>query len=91
MEVIHDEAGGRDVVRVLEELGRRSIQSVARRRWWRRRAFMDAGMVNKVTFFIAPVIIGGREAPTAVAGSGVENGRGLAPRRSKGHTSWFRH
>ena len=30
------------------------------------------GMVNKVTFFVAPVIIGGREAPTAVAGVGVE-------------------
>lgn len=73
VEVILDEAGGRDVVRVLEELGRRSIQSVLLEGGGGvAGAFMDAGMVNKVTFFIAPVIIGGREAPTAVAGSGVE-------------------
>ncbi|MCU1264795.1 MAG: Riboflavin biosynthesis protein RibD [Acidobacteria bacterium] len=73
VEVIADETGGRDVFRVLEELGRRSIQSllvegggvVAG-------AFIDAGMVDKATFFIAPVIIGGREAPTAVAGVGIE-------------------
>ena len=35
-------------------------------------AFIDAGMVNKVTFFVAPVIIGGREALTAVGGVGAE-------------------
>jgi diaminohydroxyphosphoribosylaminopyrimidine deaminase/5-amino-6-(5-phosphoribosylamino)uracil reductase len=34
--------------------------------------FLDAGLVNKVTFFIAPLIIGGREAPPAVGGRGIE-------------------
>jgi diaminohydroxyphosphoribosylaminopyrimidine deaminase/5-amino-6-(5-phosphoribosylamino)uracil reductase len=34
--------------------------------------FLDAGLVDKVTVFIAPMIIGGRDAPNAVGGSGVE-------------------
>lgn len=37
--------------------------------------FIDAGLVNKVTFFIAPKIIGGTAAPSAVAGSGIEKMR----------------
>jgi diaminohydroxyphosphoribosylaminopyrimidine deaminase/5-amino-6-(5-phosphoribosylamino)uracil reductase len=35
-------------------------------------AFLDAGLVNKVTFFIAPKIIGGTAAPNAIGGAGVE-------------------
>jgi diaminohydroxyphosphoribosylaminopyrimidine deaminase/5-amino-6-(5-phosphoribosylamino)uracil reductase len=35
-------------------------------------ALLDAELVNKVTFFIAPLIIGGREAPAAVGGVGAE-------------------
>ena len=35
-------------------------------------ALFDAGMVDKVIAFIAPVIIGGSKARTAVAGSGIE-------------------
>lgn len=58
---------------VLQELGDRSIQSVlieggattAGR-------FFDAGLVNKVTFFMAPKIVGGAGAPGAIGGSGVE-------------------
>jgi len=34
--------------------------------------FIDAGLVNKVTFFVAPKIVGGSEAPGAVGGVGVE-------------------
>jgi diaminohydroxyphosphoribosylaminopyrimidine deaminase/5-amino-6-(5-phosphoribosylamino)uracil reductase len=34
--------------------------------------FLDAGLVNKVSVFIAPMIIGGAEAPNAVAGTGAE-------------------
>jgi diaminohydroxyphosphoribosylaminopyrimidine deaminase/5-amino-6-(5-phosphoribosylamino)uracil reductase len=64
---------GRDLLSVLNELGGRSFQSVlieggagvAGK-------FLDAGLVNKVTVFIAPMIIGGREAPNAVGGEGVE-------------------
>jgi diaminohydroxyphosphoribosylaminopyrimidine deaminase/5-amino-6-(5-phosphoribosylamino)uracil reductase len=35
-------------------------------------ALFDGGLVDKVIAFIAPIIIGGREAVTAVAGRGVE-------------------
>src|SRR2546422_1037027 len=33
-------------------------------------ALMDGGLIDKVPFFIAPMIIGGLAAPTAVAGTG---------------------
>jgi diaminohydroxyphosphoribosylaminopyrimidine deaminase/5-amino-6-(5-phosphoribosylamino)uracil reductase len=73
VEVVRDAAKGRDLLAILEELGLRSLQSalvegganVAGN-------FLDAGLVNKVSFFIAPLIIGGREAPTAVGGKGAE-------------------
>lgn len=73
MEVITDASGGRDILAVLQELGRRSIQSVLLEGGGKvAGAFIDAGLVNKVTFFIAPLIIGGTDAPTAVAGFGAE-------------------
>jgi diaminohydroxyphosphoribosylaminopyrimidine deaminase/5-amino-6-(5-phosphoribosylamino)uracil reductase len=73
VEVVRDAANGRDLAAVLDELGRREIQSllvegganVAGK-------FLDAGLVNKVSFFIAPKIIGGLDAPTAIGGLGVE-------------------
>jgi len=73
VEVVRDAANGRDLAMVLEELGKREIQSllvegganVAGK-------FFDAGLVDKVSFFIAPKIIGGLDAPTAVGGRGVE-------------------
>lgn len=65
--------GGRDLVAVLDELGRRGYNSllieggagVAG-------AFLDAGLINKVSFFIAPLIIGGTDAPAAIGGAGPE-------------------
>jgi diaminohydroxyphosphoribosylaminopyrimidine deaminase/5-amino-6-(5-phosphoribosylamino)uracil reductase len=73
VEVVRDPANGRELAKVLDELGRREIQSllvegganVAGK-------FLDAALVNKISFFIAPMIIGGRDAPTAIAGRGVE-------------------
>ncbi|HEY2961329.1 MAG TPA: bifunctional diaminohydroxyphosphoribosylaminopyrimidine deaminase/5-amino-6-(5-phosphoribosylamino)uracil reductase RibD [Pyrinomonadaceae bacterium] len=63
----------RDLRLVLQELGRRSIQSVLVEGGARvAGAFIDAKLVNKITFFIAPKIVGGTEAPSAVGGSGVE-------------------
>jgi diaminohydroxyphosphoribosylaminopyrimidine deaminase / 5-amino-6-(5-phosphoribosylamino)uracil reductase len=57
---------------VLETLGRRAIQSVLVEGGASvAGAFIDAGLVNKVTFFIAPKIVGG-DAPSAIAGHGVE-------------------
>ena len=65
-----------DLVSLLNELGKRDLESmlveggsaVAG-------AFMDSGLVNKVTFFVAPKIVGGSKAPTAIAGLGVEKMR----------------
>jgi len=73
LEVIRDAANGRDLGAVLDELGKREIQSllvegganVAGK-------FLDAGLVDKVSFFIAPKIIGGLDAPTAIGGRGAE-------------------
>ncbi|MDX6612693.1 MAG: diaminohydroxyphosphoribosylaminopyrimidine deaminase [Blastocatellia bacterium] len=72
-QVVSENSGGRDLGKVLDELGRRQIQSVlieggaavAGR-------FLAAGLVNKLTFFIAPMIIGGREAPSAIGDPGAE-------------------
>ena len=70
VEVLKAASGARDLVSVLEELHRREVQgllieggaSVAG-------AFLRAGLVNKASFFIAPVILGG-DAIGAVAGAG---------------------
>jgi diaminohydroxyphosphoribosylaminopyrimidine deaminase / 5-amino-6-(5-phosphoribosylamino)uracil reductase len=61
----------RDLINVLDELGSRSLQSVLIEGGSEvAGSFIDARLVNKVTFFIAPKIVGGREAPVAVAGEG---------------------
>jgi diaminohydroxyphosphoribosylaminopyrimidine deaminase / 5-amino-6-(5-phosphoribosylamino)uracil reductase len=73
VEIVQDEFFGRDLGAVLDELGKREIQSllvegganVAGK-------FLDAMLVDKVSFFIAPKIIGGRDAPGTIGGLGVE-------------------
>ena len=71
VELLRDASGGRDLLAVLEELGKRSLQSVLIEGGASVAGkFIDAGLVNKVSFFIAPIIIGGRAAPTAVGGEG---------------------
>lgn len=74
VELVSDDAKARNLAAVLDELGSRSIQSllveggagIAGR-------FLDAHLVDKVTIFIAPMIIGGQDAPNAIAGMGAEN------------------
>src|SRR5436309_670973 len=62
-----------DLASVLEELGRRSIQSVLVEGGpFLAGLMLEAGLVNKVTFFVAPMIIGGQDAPSAIAGTGAE-------------------
>lgn len=62
-----------DLPDVLEELGRRSIQSVLLEGGATLAGLMlDRGLVNKVTFFLAPMIIGGQDAPSAIGGKGAE-------------------
>lgn len=61
----------RDLLKVLEELGNRSLQSVLIEGGSEvAGSFIDARLANKITFFISPKIVGGREAPVAVAGEG---------------------
>jgi diaminohydroxyphosphoribosylaminopyrimidine deaminase/5-amino-6-(5-phosphoribosylamino)uracil reductase len=73
VEVIQDSANGRDLLAILKALGQRSLQSLLVEGGANVAGnFLDAGLVNKVTFFIAPVIIGGHEAPPAVGGKGAE-------------------
>ncbi|HEY8186579.1 MAG TPA: bifunctional diaminohydroxyphosphoribosylaminopyrimidine deaminase/5-amino-6-(5-phosphoribosylamino)uracil reductase RibD [Pyrinomonadaceae bacterium] len=73
LEIVRDATRGRDLSAVLKELGSRSLQSVLVEGGATVAGnFLEAGLVNKVSFFIAPLIIGGREAPTAVGGKGAE-------------------
>jgi diaminohydroxyphosphoribosylaminopyrimidine deaminase/5-amino-6-(5-phosphoribosylamino)uracil reductase len=73
VEVVRDAAKGRDLAMVLEELGKREIQSVLVEGGANVAGkFLDAGLVDKISFFIAPKIIGGLDAPTAVGGRGVK-------------------
>ncbi len=73
VDVAELEMGGRDLAGVLEELKTREIQSVLVEGGTEiAGAFCDARLVDKVTFIVAPIIIGGREAPNAIGGSGAE-------------------
>ncbi|MBI2424430.1 MAG: bifunctional diaminohydroxyphosphoribosylaminopyrimidine deaminase/5-amino-6-(5-phosphoribosylamino)uracil reductase RibD [Candidatus Hydrogenedentes bacterium] len=56
-----DELGSRQITSLLIEGGGKTLGSA-----------FAAGLVDKVCFFIAPKIIGGREAPTPVEGDGAE-------------------
>src|ERR1051326_953550 len=71
VEMVRIEGGARNLSAMMNELAEREIQSVlAEGGGTLARALMDAGLIDKVTFFIAPLIIGGVNAPTAVAGKG---------------------
>jgi diaminohydroxyphosphoribosylaminopyrimidine deaminase/5-amino-6-(5-phosphoribosylamino)uracil reductase len=72
-EVISQTNSALDLPSVLEELGNRSIQSVLVEGGpFLAGLLFDAGLVNKATFFVAPMIIGGQDAPSAIAGAGAE-------------------
>ena len=65
--------GNADLRAVLKELADKSLQSVLVEGGATVAGkFLEAGLVNKVTFFIAPKIIGGTTAPSAIGGVGVE-------------------
>ncbi len=72
VEIVPVELGARNLHGVLEELKRRDIQSVLVEGGSAvAGAFVDAKLVDKISFLIAPIIIGGSEAPTAIGGNGV--------------------
>ncbi len=61
-----------DMRRLMEILGRRGMTSVMIEGGSEVAASaFEAGVVDKVVYFIAPKIIGGRDAPTAVGGEGI--------------------
>ena len=73
VEVISQTGSTLELSSVLEELGKRSIQSVLLEGGPSLAGLLhDAGLVNKITFFVAPMIIGGQDAPSAIGGDGAE-------------------
>lgn len=71
VEVIN--SGTRDLRAVLKILGKRAFQGLLIEGGpTLAGSFVDSGLINKVSFFVSPTIIGGADAPGPVAGSGVE-------------------
>ena len=67
-----DQGGWIDLGALLEELGRREIRSLLVEGGPTvHGSFFDAGLVDEVWAFLAPMVIGGTGAPGAVAGRGV--------------------
>ena len=61
-----------DLDELLQELGRRDVLSLLVEGGAEvHGAFFDAGLVDAVVAFLAPVVIGGEKAPPAVGGAGV--------------------
>lgn len=73
VEVVQIAEGGRNLFGVLQELGKRDLQSVIVEGGATvAGAFCDAKLIDKISFFIAPMIIGGKDAPTAIGGQGAQ-------------------
>ena len=71
VEVVQIAEGGRNLFGVLRELGKRDLQSVLVEGGTEiAGAFYDAKLIDKLTFFIAPIVIAGKDAPTAIGGQG---------------------
>ncbi len=66
--------GGLDMRVLMRELGRRDVASVLIEGGGATHASaFEAGVVDKVMFFVAPKIIGGKDAVPAVSGAGVKS------------------
>lgn len=64
----------RDLRAVLDELGRRELQSVLVEGGTEvAGAFCDAKLVDKLTFIVAPIVVGGHDAPLAIGGNGANS------------------
>lgn len=64
----------RDLKAVLEELKKRNLQSVLVEGGTEvAGAFCDAKLVDKLTFIVAPIVIGGHSAPLAIGGNGADS------------------
>lgn len=74
VEIVCLSHGVHELSGIMDELGKRSIQSVLVEGGAKvAGAFLDQRLINKVSFFIAPILVGGSEAPAAIGGSGVES------------------
>jgi diaminohydroxyphosphoribosylaminopyrimidine deaminase/5-amino-6-(5-phosphoribosylamino)uracil reductase len=73
--VTEAESNGRvNLAALMEQLGKRAICSVLIEGGGRvNAAAVKAGIVDKLLLFIAPKIIGGRDAPTFIEGEGIEH------------------
>jgi diaminohydroxyphosphoribosylaminopyrimidine deaminase/5-amino-6-(5-phosphoribosylamino)uracil reductase len=73
VEVIYIAEGGRNLTGVLHELGKREIQSVLVEGGTETAgSFYDSKSIDKISFFIAPLVIGGKDAPSAIGGTGAQ-------------------
>ncbi len=71
---VDSQDGRLNLTAVLEELGRRQITGLIVEGGAEvAGSFIERRLVDKVTFFIAPKIIGGREATPAIGGQGIEH------------------
>ena len=71
---VEAQAGRLNVASVLDEIGRRELTSLLVEGGAEVAAsFIEQRLVDKITFFIAPKIIGGREAVPAIGGNGCEH------------------
>lgn len=72
--VIPVEGGARNIAGVLDELKKLEIQSVLIEGGTEvAGAAIEAGVVDKVTFILSPIIIGGHDAPVAIGGKGADS------------------
>jgi diaminohydroxyphosphoribosylaminopyrimidine deaminase/5-amino-6-(5-phosphoribosylamino)uracil reductase len=72
-------ADGIDLRWLLKKLGREDVAALLVEGGGETNAaFLSAGLAGRVAFFYAPLALGGRRAPKAVAGQGV-GGLSLAP------------
>jgi diaminohydroxyphosphoribosylaminopyrimidine deaminase/5-amino-6-(5-phosphoribosylamino)uracil reductase len=77
VEVVYIAEGGRNLEGVLLNLGKRGIQSlIVEGGTSIAGAFYDSKLINKISFFIAPIVIGGEAAPSAIGGLGASRLKG---------------
>jgi diaminohydroxyphosphoribosylaminopyrimidine deaminase/5-amino-6-(5-phosphoribosylamino)uracil reductase len=73
VQIVRLAEGGRNLIGVLQELKKRDFQSVLVEGGAEvAGAFFDAGLIDKITFLTAPLIIGGKNALTAIGGIGAQ-------------------
>ncbi len=71
VEIFQIAEGGRNLQGVLNELAKRELTSILVEGGAEvAGSFYDAELIDKISFFIAPIVIGGKDAPTAIGGQG---------------------